>query len=59
MECSLDKLAAIHSVTRDIYGYDEHDKPNEHCTWQSIGFVHEIYAWVETDKHFKERLTND
>lgn len=52
----LDYLMSLPQVSREIYGYDETDKPNDHCVWTDIGYSQSITAWVETDKHLRERI---
>ena len=51
----LDKWAEILPTIREIYGYDFEIKPNDHCTWATVGYT---YAWVETDEHLRNRLLN-
>lgn len=52
----LDYLMSLPQVSREIYGYDEIDKPNDHCVWTDIGYSQSIMAWVEVDAHFRERI---
>lgn len=47
---------SLPQVTREVYGYDESIKPNDHCVWTDIGYTQSIMAWVETDEHFRERI---
>lgn len=56
MTSHLDYLMSLPQVSREIYGYDEMDKPNEYCIWQEIGYSQSIMAWVEVDAHFRERI---
>jgi len=58
----LDYLASLPQVSRGIYGYDENDKPNDHCVWSMVGYSILKMAWVETDEHLRQRikeLTNE
>lgn len=52
----LDCLMNLPQVHREIYGYDEEDKPNDHCVWTDIGYSQSIMAWVENDQHLRERI---
>lgn len=58
----LDYLMSLPQVHREIYGYYEDEKPNDHCVWTDIGYSVSVMAWVETDEHLRERikeLTNE
>lgn len=52
----LDYLMSLPKIHREIYGYDEEDKPNDHCVWTDIGYSQSIMAWVENDQHLRERI---
>lgn len=52
----LDQLVSIPQVSREVYGYDEENKPNDHCVWVDLGYSRTIRAWVENDEHFRERI---
>lgn len=52
----LDQLVSIPQVSREVYGYDEENKPNGHCNWVDLGDSRTIMAWVEKDEHFRERI---
>ena len=40
---------------RIIYSYKP-EKPNDHCVWQCINCLIDLWAWVENDEHYKERI---
>ena len=52
----LDKLASFPQVHREIYGYCEDEKPNDHCVWTDIGYSKSLMAWLENDAHLRERI---
>lgn len=52
----LERFTALVGVRREIYGYDENDKPNNHCFWDAIGFTTDCFAWVENDEHLRSRF---
>lgn len=52
----LDYLMSLPQVSREIYGYDENIKPNDHCVWRDIGYSQSTMAWVENDEHLRNRL---
>lgn len=52
----LDYLMSLPQVHREIYGYCEEDRPNDHCNWQDIGYSKSLMAWVENDEHFRGRI---
>lgn len=52
----LDYLMSLPQVSREVYGYDEQYKPNDHCIWTDIGYSQSLMAWVEVDAHFRERI---
>lgn len=55
---SLDDLATTYAIGRTVYGYDEFDKPNDHCNWErSMPITGALMAWVETDDHLRERIS--
>lgn len=53
MTSHLDYLMSLPQVSREVYGYDESSKPNDHCVWT---YTQSIMGWVETDEHFRERI---
>lgn len=53
---TLDELASLTQVHREIYGYDEENKPNDYCVWTDIGYSRSVMAWVENDAHLRERI---
>lgn len=53
---TLDELTSLTQVHRKIYGYDEEDKPNDHCVWQETGYSISVMAWVENDEHLRSRI---
>ena len=54
----LDYLMSLPQIHREIYGYSEEDRPNDHCNWQDIGYSKSLMAWVENDTHIRERMRN-
>lgn len=56
MVSHLDYLMSLPQVGREIYGYDETDKPNEYCVWTDIGYSRSLMAWVENDAHLRSRF---
>jgi hypothetical protein len=56
MSANLDYLMSIPQVHREIYGYSEDEKPNDHCNWQDIGYSKSLMAWVENDAHLRQRI---
>lgn len=47
----LDRLCSYIPLLRQIYGVLHHEKPNDHCYWNSdFGF------WEENDEHFRNRI---
>ena len=56
MISDLDYLMSLPQMSREIYGYDESDKPNEYCVWADIGYSQYLMAWVEIDEHFRQRI---
>lgn len=52
----LDYLMSLPQISREVYGYEEQSKPNEHCVWVNTGYTQIIMAWVEADAHFRSRL---
>jgi hypothetical protein len=52
----LDYLMSLPQIHREIYGYDENNKPNAYCVWIDIGYTQNNMAWVETDAHLRERI---
>lgn len=47
---------SLPQVHREIYGYEENTKPNDHCVWTDIGYSRSVMAWVENDEHFRSRI---
>lgn len=56
MTTSMDYLASLPQVHRQIYGYEEGTKPNDYCVWIDIGYSRSVMAWVENDAHLRERI---
>lgn len=54
----LDYLMSLPQIHREIYGYEEENRPNEHCVWTDIGYSMSVMAWVENDEHLRERIKN-
>lgn len=52
----LDELVKLPQVTREVYGYEEASRPNDHCNWIDLGYSRTIMAWVENDEHFRKRM---
>lgn len=52
----LDYLMSLPQVSREVYGYDENQKPNDHCTWTTVGYSILKMAWVENDEHLRQRI---
>lgn len=53
----LDKIAQIAPMSREIYGADESNKPNDHCNWERlIPTLTSPFGWVENDEHFRSRI---
>lgn len=47
----LDGLCSFVPLLRQVYGVLYHEKPNDHCYWNSdFGF------WEENDEYFRNRL---
>ena len=38
----LDYLMSLPQVHREIYGYCEDEKPNDHCVWTDIGYSQSV-----------------
>lgn len=56
----LDELAKIPPISREVYGDDFDNKPNDHCVWQNISCTTNVHmAWVETDEHLRERIKRE
>ena len=46
-----DRLCSFVPLLRQVYGVLYHEKPNDHCYWNSdFGF------WEENDEHFRNRI---
>jgi len=57
MSYYLDNLGSITAVTRESYGCDKENKPNDHCYWDRlIPSVTSEFGWIEADDHFRERI---
>lgn len=54
MTSHLDYLMSLTPMSREIYGDDPDNKPNDHCIWTDIGYTMEMLRWVENDEHFRE-----
>lgn len=53
----LDIMTSIPFSTREIYGHDFNNKPNEHCNWVNLGGVKvDVWVWQENDEHFRSRI---
>jgi hypothetical protein len=53
----LDYLMSLPQVHREIYGYEEENKPNDYCVWTDIGYSKSLMALGgETDEHFRDRI---
>ena len=52
----LDRLCSYIPLSRQIYGFLYHEKPNDHCVWTDVGYMYEMWRWVENDEHFRNRL---
>jgi len=52
----LDYLMSLNPISREIYGNDPDNKPNDHCVWRDVGYTVEMFCWVENDEHFRERI---
>jgi len=49
----IDEFAEMQQIYREYYG-DGSKKPNGHCFQ---GWLGPTYGWVETDEHFKKRIS--
>jgi uncharacterized phage protein gp47/JayE len=52
----LENFSALVTVYREQYGDDPDNKPNDHCVWRDVGYMHEMWRWVENDEHLRSRL---
>ena len=52
----LDALAKMHAFSREHYGIDWMNKPNDHCYWDNGILSGHSYGWNETDAHMKLRI---
>lgn len=52
----LDRRSKIHSITREHYGFDKDNKPNDHCIWSDFGYEQ---GWVESDVHLRKRCVQE
>ena len=53
----LDELAKAEPLTRETYGNDPDNKPNDHCVWRrELPTTTSGMAWVENDEHFRNRI---
>lgn len=46
-------LENMQTLTREFYGIDQENKPNEYCVWSDRDG-----GWIETDAHLRERIKN-
>lgn len=49
-----ERLVTVCSGRQD-YGDDGRTESNNHCVWRDVGYMHEMWRWVESDEHFKSR----
>lgn len=47
----LDRVSNYVPLLREVYGVLYHEKPNDHCYWNS-----DFGLWEENDEHFRNRL---
>lgn len=52
----LEKLRGLTAISREYYGDDPDNKPNDHCVWTDVGYMYEMWRWVENDEHLRQRL---
>ena len=52
----LENFSALATICREYYGDDPDNKPNDYCVWRDVGYMHEMWRWVENDEHLRLRL---
>ena len=53
-------ISNIPAFSRETYGQDADNKPNDHCVWgRLLPTACSPMGWVETDDHLRQRVKAD